>query len=359
MSDSCVKVLFLCVENSRRSQMAEGFARVFGAGVVEASSAGSRPSGVVDPLALKVMSEIDIDISGQHSKGFDQLGSGQFDIVVSMGCGDECPVVPAMRRFEWDIEDPKGRDEHFFRTARNQIRRHVMALIQTLGKGEVMERHFDEELSGLKCTVLRMAGEVEQSIRISVDALAALDITAAKKVIEADKAVDELEVEIDEKCVDLLARFQPMAGDLRFLTMTMGITTDLERIADLSVDISQRVLELAGKPLLKPLVDIPKLTAIACEMVKDAVDAFVNCDAQLAKQVILRDKEADDLRNRIADELTNDYMAKDPQTVPRALPLLLIARHLERICDHATNVAEEVIYMVQAKMVRHHPENLQ
>jgi phosphate transport system protein len=141
--------------------------------------------------------------------------------------------------------------------------------------------------------------------------------------------------------------------------MSMGITTDLERIADLSVDICQRVLELADKPLLKPLVDIPKLTTMACEMVRDAVDAFVSGDAQLATRVIRRDREADDLRNRIVDELTNDYMSKDPQSVPRALPLLLIARHLERICDHATNVAEEVIYMVQAKMVRHHPENLQ
>ena len=222
-----------------------------------------------------------------------------------------------------------------------------------------MERHFDDELADVKKQIVEMAARVEEMISLSIDALHNLDKNLARGVIGADKAIDEMEVEIDEKCVDLMARFQPMAVDLRFLTMAMGITTDLERIADLAVDISQRVLELDGKPLLKPLVDIPRLTIIAREMVRDASDAFVRGDTELAGKVIRRDQEADQLRNLISDELTNDYMAKDPKTVPQALPLLLIARHLERICDHATNIAEEIIYMVQARMVRHHPEGLQ
>jgi phosphate transport system protein len=138
----------------------------------------------------------------------------------------------------------------------------------------------------------------------------------------------------------------------------MKINSELERIADLAVDIAQRVLPLADKPLLKPLIDIPKLSALAQGMVRDAINAFVNRDVELAKKVVLSDPEADKLRNHVQDELINDYMAKDASTADRAVPLLLIARHLERICDHTTNIAEDVIYMVQAKVVKHHPEQL-
>jgi len=139
----------------------------------------------------------------------------------------------------------------------------------------------------------------------------------------------------------------------------MKVNAELERIADLAVDIAQRVLEIVDKPLLKPLIDIPKLSVIAQEMVRDAIDSFVKKDVELAKNVILTDPVADKLRNLVQKELINDYMAKDPATATRAVPLLLIARHLERICDHTTNIAEDVIYMVQAKVIKHHPEALQ
>jgi phosphate transport system protein len=138
----------------------------------------------------------------------------------------------------------------------------------------------------------------------------------------------------------------------------MKINAELERIADLAVDISQRVLELIDKPMLKPLVDIPKLSVVAQNMIQDAIDSFVKRDVGLAKKVVLSDEEADQLRNLVQQELLNDYMAKDPTTAPRAMPLLLIARHLERICDHATNIAEDVIYMVEGKVVKHHIEEL-
>ncbi len=182
--------------------------------------------------------------------------------------------------------------------------------------------------------------------------------TKTKEVIDADDKIDELELAIDEKCIDLIARHQPMAGDLRFIATGMKINAELERIADLAVDISQRVLELVDKPVLKPLIDIPKLSIIAQNMVRDAIDAFVKKDVELAKKVVFSDSEADKLRNLVQGELINDYMEKDPSTAPRAVPLLLIARHLERICDHATNIAEDVIYMVEAKVVKHHPEEL-
>ncbi|MEW6008200.1 MAG: phosphate signaling complex protein PhoU [Candidatus Omnitrophota bacterium] len=221
-----------------------------------------------------------------------------------------------------------------------------------------MERHFDEELANLKKVLLKMGALVEEAISSSIEALKQLSIEEANKVIADDRIIDELENEIDEKCLDLLALRQPMAVDLRFITMSMKISTDLERIADLAVDIAQRVLELAGKPLLKPLIDIPKLTSVAKQMTKDALDAFVNKDADLAGKVILLDSEADRLRNLVQKELIEDYMSKDSTTVSGAVPLLLIARHLERICDHATNIAEDVIYMVSAKIVKHHPEKL-
>lgn len=222
-----------------------------------------------------------------------------------------------------------------------------------------MERHFDEELEDLKKSLLRMGALVETAIFESVEALKQQSSEDANKVINNDKLIDELENDIDEKCLDLLALRQPLAIDLRFITMVMKITTDLERIADLAVDIAQRVLELAGKPLLKPLIDIPKLTNVAKQMTKDALDAFVNKDADLAGKVILLDSEADRLRNLVQKELVEDYMSKDSSTAPRAVPLLLIGRHLERICDHATNIAEDVIYMVKARVVKHHPEKLQ
>ena len=221
-----------------------------------------------------------------------------------------------------------------------------------------MERHLDTELQELKADILRMGSLVEYAIGAAMEALKQLNRDAAEKVICSDKAVDELELSIDEKSLDLLALYQPMAVDLRFITMAMKISTDLERMADLAVDIAHRVLELAGKPLLKPLVDIPQLAVLAQHMTKDALDSFVKADVFLAKKVILGDKDADSLRNKVQAELINDYIAKDKSAVSRAIPLLLIARHLERVCDHATNIAEDVIYMVEAKVVRHHPEKL-
>lgn len=221
-----------------------------------------------------------------------------------------------------------------------------------------MLRHLDEELKELHKEILKMGVLAQEAIFKSIEALKNRDKTMAQEVIDTDNKIDELELAIDEKCIDLIARYQPMAGDLRFITTGMKINAELERIADLSVDISQRVLILVDKPLLKPLIDIPKLSAIAQNMVRDAIDAFVNKDVALAKNVVLTDSQADKLRNQVVDELVNDYMAKDTKTVDRAVPLLLIARHLERICDHTTNIAEDVIYMVEAKVVKHHPEEL-
>jgi phosphate transport system protein len=221
-----------------------------------------------------------------------------------------------------------------------------------------MERHFDEELKELNELLLRMATFSEESIYKAIEALKNQSKEQAKEVINDDRNIDELELIIEDRCLSLLSLHQPQASDLRFISNATKINAELERIADLAVDIAQRVLELANQPLLKPLIDIPKLAIVAQRMVKDAIDSFVNRDVELAKRVVVSDQEADNLRNLVQKELIYDYMVKDGATAPRAVPLLLIARHLERICDHATNIAEDVIYMVSARVVKHHPEKL-
>jgi len=219
-----------------------------------------------------------------------------------------------------------------------------------------MPRHFDEELTELKNQLLFMGKLTAEVIARAVEAVKCLDAEVAQMIIEEDSRIDRLDLDIDEKCLELIIRHQPVAADLRFLAMAMRICADLERIADLAVDISQRVLEMAGQPLLKPLIDIPKLASLAREMLRDSLDAFIQGDVELARSVIKRDDEADRLRDLIQTELVNDFLSKDCSTAPRAVPLLLVSRHLERICDHSTNIAEDVIYMVEGEMVRHKQE---
>ena len=203
-----------------------------------------------------------------------------------------------------------------------------------------------------------MATLTEEGIHNSIESLKNQDSDLAESVIQDDQKIDALELTIEEHAIELLALFQPMASDLRFITTGMRINTELERIADLNVNICQRVKELSSYPLLKPLVEIPQLADVAKEMVREAIDAFVRRDKETATKVILTDKQANELRNKAMEQLMNDYLIKDGSTAPRAIPLFLIARDLERICDHAASISEDVIYMVQAKMIRHHRERL-
>jgi phosphate transport system protein len=215
-----------------------------------------------------------------------------------------------------------------------------------------MTRHFHEELDGLKQTLLAMGALVEDQIRRVMRALVDRDEALARDVIERDRAVNAYDVEIDEKCVELLALYQPTAGDLRFITTAMKIVTDLERIGDQAVNIGQRAIELNEEPQLKPYIDLPRMAERAQRMVKDALDAFVSRDTALARDVCARDNEVDALKEQIFRELLT-YMMADPKTIQRAIRLILISRFFERVADHATNIAEMVIYMVESKMVRH------
>ena len=215
-----------------------------------------------------------------------------------------------------------------------------------------MPRHFHEELEALKQTLLAMGGLVEDQIRRVMKALLDRDDVVAREVIERDRQVNTYDVEVDEQCVSLLALHQPAAGDLRFITTAMKIVTDLERIGDQAVNIAQRVLELNVEPQLKPYIDLPRMAEKAQRMVKESLDAFVARDTALARQVCEEDAEVDALKEQIFRELLT-FMMEDPRTIPRAIRLILISRFMERVADHATNIAEMVIYMVEGKMVRH------
>ncbi|NTU42608.1 MAG: phosphate signaling complex protein PhoU [Nitrospirales bacterium] len=211
---------------------------------------------------------------------------------------------------------------------------------------------FEEELLKLKEIVLKMGSLVEIQIKESVRALIDRDSEMAQRVIERDHQVNSFDVQIDEECIKLLALMQPMAGDLRFITMAMKITTDMERMGDLAVNIAERAQELNEEPLLKPYIDIPRMSQITQGMTRDALDAFVNRDKKLAMDVIMRDDEVDDLKHQVLRELLF-FMVQDPTTVSRAMKISFVAQYLERIADHATNIAEMVIYLVAGKIIRH------
>ena len=215
-----------------------------------------------------------------------------------------------------------------------------------------MQRHFHEELEALKQTLLAMGGLVEDQIRRAMRALLERDDVIAQEVIDRDRQVNTYDIEVDEQCVNLLALHQPAAGDLRFITTAMKIVTDLERIGDQAVNIAQRALELNREPQLKPYIDLPRMADKAQRMVKESLDAFVARDTALARQVCGEDAEVDALKEQIFRELLT-FMMEDPRTVSRAIRVILISRFMERVADHATNIAEMVIYLVEGKMVRH------
>jgi len=218
-----------------------------------------------------------------------------------------------------------------------------------------LERPFDEELKLLKEKLLDMASRAEEQIGLAIRGLKDREEKLACEVLEKEEAINRLDIEIDDMAMRLLALRQPMATDLRFITSAMKIGSDLERIGDLAVNIAERTLELLKFPQLKPLIDIPRMAEMAQEMVRDALNAFINGDAVLAKQVCERDDQVDKLNIQIFRDLLT-FMMADAATIPRAVDLILVGRHLERIADHATNIGEDVIYMVQGKTIKHHAE---
>jgi phosphate transport system protein len=216
-----------------------------------------------------------------------------------------------------------------------------------------MERHLDQELARLKEDLIRMAGLAETAIGQAIKSLVSRDAELARQVIASDEAINVLEVEVDDLCLRIMALYQPEARDLRFLAMALKINNDLERMGDQAVNIAERTLELLKEPLLKPLIDIPRMATIVQTMMKDSLDAFVRQDVELARSVCRRDDEVDRYDDQLFRELLT-YMMEDPKAITRSVNLILISRHLERIADHATNIAEDVVYLVQGRSIKHH-----
>jgi phosphate transport system protein len=219
----------------------------------------------------------------------------------------------------------------------------------------ITETHFQKEMEELKESLLKMAALVEEAIRDAVESLVKRDSNLAQKTMAGEETVNNLEIAIEEKCLKLLALRQPMAVDLRFITSAMKIITDLERMGDQAVNIAERAVSLNQEPQLKPYIDLPRMAEIVQSMVKDVLDAFVNRDSKLARSVCERDDLVDGLNDQVFRELLT-YMMSDPKTTPRAVHLMIVSRCLERIADHATNIAEDVIFMVDALVIKHHAD---
>jgi len=220
-----------------------------------------------------------------------------------------------------------------------------------------VDTHFQRELRDLKYNLLRMGALVESSIRDAVQALVKRDSQLAEEAFKREKEVNAMEISLEEMCLRLLALRQPVATDLRFITSAMKIVTDLERMGDQAVNIAERAVSVNQEPPLKPYIDLPRMAEIAQSMVKDVLDAFVNGDSKLARDVCLRDDLVDDLNNQVFRELLT-YMMSDPKNISLAVHLMIVGRCLERIGDHATNIAEDVIFMVEAKVTKHHLEDM-
>jgi phosphate transport system protein len=218
--------------------------------------------------------------------------------------------------------------------------------------------HFREELTELQTKLLEMGGLVEAAIHNSVLALVDRDEDRAKEVMWNEALINQKEIEIDELATRLLALFQPMARDLRFITAVIKINNDLERMGDLAVNITERALTLMREPVVKPLVDIPRIADLAESMVHRALDAFARHDAEMARDVLLSDDAVDRLRDAVYDELLT-FMQEERSTVTRAVSLMFIAQNLERIADHSTNIAEDVLFAVKGIDVRHHAETVE
>jgi phosphate transport system protein len=215
-----------------------------------------------------------------------------------------------------------------------------------------MQRHFDQELAQLKEKLLRMGSVVEGQVQHALESLVERDSDLAQAVIEHDQAVDSLDVDIDDACIKLLALHQPTARDLRFITTAMKISSELERMGDHAENIARRALELNSEPQLKPYIDIPRMGNWTMRMVQECLNAFVNSDSSLARKVCMDDDYVDELNEQLFRELLS-FMLEDPRTITRAIRLTFVAKSLERIADHATNIAELVVYMVEGKNIRH------
>lgn len=217
------------------------------------------------------------------------------------------------------------------------------------------QRHFHEELDRLKSRLVAMAGLAEEAVRTAVEALLERNHNKAEEVIRSDRDIDALELDVDDAAIHLLALQQPMAKDLRFITMAMKISNDLERVGDHAVNIAEETEHMLEAPLFAPLPEIEEMVRLTSAMLNDALDAFVRGDSALAREIGLRDDRVDELHDNVFRVLLT-HMMEDPRKIGPGLDMLLVSRNLERIADLATNVAEDVVFLVEGRMIKHHAE---
>jgi phosphate transport system protein len=222
----------------------------------------------------------------------------------------------------------------------------------TVGAKPHIDRNYENELRDLRRRVLEMGGLVEKQIADAVDALVSRNTVSAEATIARDHTVNQMDVDIDEACLRLLALHQPTARDLRLITTALKINADLERAGDMAQNICERAIELSLEPQLKPFIDIPRMARMTQEMLRDSLNAFVREDVDLALRVIRADEAVDSLLEQLFRELIS-FMVEDPQTISRALRIIFVSKYLERVADHATNIAEMVVFMVKGKSIRH------
>jgi phosphate transport system protein len=220
-----------------------------------------------------------------------------------------------------------------------------------------VERRFEREIDELKAQLLLMGGRAETIVLKSVESLKNRDARQAEEVFADDHVLDRMEIDIEERCIRLLALQQPIARDLRTIMAALKISNDLERAGDHGVNIAGSTVRLAEQPLLKPLVDIPRMAGLAVGMLREALDAYVQNDSERARQLVRRDDEVDQLNQQVFRELVS-FMIEDHSTITRAMELILVARNLERVADLATNIGEEVVFIAEARIIKHHAEEM-
>jgi phosphate transport system protein len=219
-----------------------------------------------------------------------------------------------------------------------------------------MYKYFENEIDDVKAELVKMSIDIKKMISDSFIALKERDITKAEAVIKYDEVIDKIEIELEDKCTEIILRHHPLAKDLRFVIVALKMTNELERIADLTVNVSERAIEIADKEPLKPLYDISTIFDIINTMISDTVKAFTELNYELAKKVILTDESINILRDKIYIEILEKYIKPDGAKAEVGLPLIFVAKHFERMGDHCVNIAEDIIYLVSSKVVKHHNE---
>lgn len=361
------KVLILCTGNSCRSQMAEGLINAHLGDHFQAFSAGTRPSGYVHPQAIAVMAELGIDLSRNRSKSTDTFQGDYFDYVITVcdSAHEDCPVWlnESGLRKHIGFDDPAkatGTEEEIlaeFRRIRDEIADQVLKFLGEQVNGrEVgpmssakMRLKFTQDLQALKDDLLRMGSMVDSAIQRSMHALKYRDINLAREIIAGDAQINDLRFEIEEKCFKLIAQQQPMASDLRTIIAVMNIILDLERMGDHAAGIAKIVVQMGEQPLLKPLIDLPRMTETCQEMLRLSLDAFLAEDGKLAQSVIEQDETVDTLYTQVFRELLT-FMIEDPKTITRAMSLLFVGHNLERTADHVTNICERILFLNTGRM---------